>query len=576
MRRTDLDTPLLTSPSYAARPASHFVRLTCSGILIISCTVFGFSQCYAQDVADAARQEQARKQNQQKKSKHVYTDEDLKRAQILTPEDRSEVEARKLQQPPPPGTEDAQDPLDAQTLPPDAPLGDVARRYRKQRESLRLQQAAQFHLPFVDERVHATPKPSVPAEIKPPALASPNPRVMPLRTKISIPAPPQEEPFQLPVKRSPFERPRVFLSTPPRVATSHPDTNQVTPPQPPAVSAAPVRPSTIPVAPAKPAAPPPVVRLNAPTRMTPRVTPAQPAAPAVRTAPSQPSTLSVKPSEPAAPMPDFSVMPSPAFAVRVSPTQPAAPVVPVAPAQSAALPVAPSKPAAPAPDFSLMPSPALAVRVSPKQTTAPVVPAAPANPSSLSMTPSKPSAPTPDFSVMPSPRPAVRLAPTQPVAPVVHPTPSKRPVLGVAPSQPAAPVVRVAPSQPAAPERTAPVGPAKLNVITVQPGDSLWKLAQQNLGEALRWHDLLAANPAIVDPNHIVAGSHLFLPAISSRFRTATSIMVQKGDTLSEIARSHFGHASSWACIAHANPAVRDANLIYEGQSLLLPGNCKP
>lgn len=576
MLRTDLDTPLLTSPSYAARPVSHFVRLTCSGILIISCTVFGFSQCYAQDVADAARQEQARKQNQQKKSKHIYTDEDLKRAQILTPEDRAEVEARKLQQPPPPGTENAQDPLDAQALPPDAPLGDVARRYRKQRESLRLQQAAQFHLPFVDEPVHATPKPSVLAEIKPPTLASPNPPVMPLRTVISIPAPPQDEPFHLPVKRSPFERPRVFLSAPSRVAPAHPFATQKTPPQPPVVSATPVRPSTIPVAPAKPAAPPPVVRLNPPTRITPRVTPAQPAAPAVRTAPSQPSTLSVKPSEPAAPTPDFSVMPSPAFAVRVSPTQPAAPVVPAAPAQPAALPMAPSKPAAPAPDFSVMPSPAAAIHVSPAQPAAPVIPTAPAQPSSLSMAPSVPAAPTPDFSVMPSPAPAVRLAPAQPVAPVVHPTPSKVPVLGVAPSQPVAPVVRVTPSQPAAPARTAPVGPAKLNVITVQPGDSLWKLAQQNLGEALRWHDLLAANPAIVDPNHIVAGSHLFLPAISSRFRTATSIIVQKGDTLSEIARTHFGHASFSACIAHANPAVHDANKIYQGQSLILPGSCKP
>jgi len=168
------------------------------------------------------------------------------------------------------------------------------------------------------------------------------------------------------------------------------------------------------------------------------------------------------------------------------------------------------------------------------------------------------------------------MAPALPVAPVVRPTPAKPSVLGVAPSQPAAPVVRVAPSQPTAPARTAPVGPAKLNVITVQPGDSLWKLAQQNLGEALRWHELLAANPAIVDPNHIVAGAHLFLPAISSRFRTATSIIVQKGDTLSEIARAHFGHASLWACIAHANPTVHDANLIYEGQSLLLPGSCKP
>jgi nucleoid-associated protein YgaU len=529
MLRTDLDTPLLTGLSVVVRPPSRFVRLTCSGILIISCTIFGFSQCYAQDVADAARQERARRENQQKKPKHVYTDEDLKRAQILTPEDRAEVEARKTQ-PPLPGAENSQDPLDAQALPADEPLGDVARRYRKQRESLRLQQSAQFHLPFIEETVHAAPKPSVLVATKPPVLAAPQPPVMPVRPVISIPAPPRVEPFQPPVKRSPFEHPRVFLSAPPRVAPSQPLANHVAPPQPPVVSATPARPSTVPVAPAKPAAPPPVVRLMPPTRIAPRMTPAQPADPGVRTAPTDPSTFSVTPAKPAAPAPDFSVMPSPAPAVRVSPAQPAAPVVHTTPSQ----------------------------------------------PSTLSVTPSKPVAPTPDFSVMPSPAPADRVASAPPAAPVVRPTPSKPMVLGVAPSQPAAPVIRVAPLQPTAPARTAPANPAKLNAITVQPGDSLWKLAQQNLGEGLRWHDLLAVNPAIVDPNHIVAGSHIFLPAIDSRFRTATRIIVRKGDTLSGIARTRFGHASRWSCIAEANPAVRDANLIYEGQALLLPANCKP
>jgi nucleoid-associated protein YgaU len=160
---------------------------------------------------------------------------------------------------------------------------------------------------------------------------------------------------------------------------------------------------------------------------------------------------------------------------------------------------------------------------------------------------------------------------------VVPPTPSKPSALRVAPSHPAAPVIRVAPSQPTSPARTAaPAGPAKLNVLTVQPGDSLWKLAQQNLGDGLRWHDLLAANPAIVDPNHIVAGSQIFLPSIATRFRTATRILVQKGDTLSEIAQSRFGHASCWRCIAQANPAIHDANVIFEGQLLVLPANCKP
>jgi len=530
MQRTDLEKPLLTGPSIIAPSTSRYVRLTCSGILVISCTIFGFSQVYAQDVAEAARQEQARKANQQKKTQHVYTEEDLKRAQILTPEDRAQVEARKNQQSLP-AEKQFQDSVDAQALPPDVSLGEVARRYRRVRESLRLQEAAQFHLPFVDAPVFAVTKPSVAVASKPPVLAPPKFPVMPVSPVISIPALPRVEPFEPPVKRSPFERPRVFPPAAARVAPSLPLTNLKAPPKPPAVSTTPARPSTIPVAPAKPAAPPPIVRLMPPARIAPRMTPAQPAAPVVRTAPSHLSTLSVAPSKPAAPGPDFSVMPSPAPAVHVAPAQPAAPVIRTAPAQ----------------------------------------------PSTLSVAPSKPAAPTADFDVMPSPAPSVHATPAQPVAPVVHPTPSKPSALGVAPSQPAAPVVRVAPSQPAAPARTAALaGPAKLKVLTVQPGDSLWKLAQQNLGDGLRWQDLLTANPAIVDPNHIVAGSHIFLPSIASRFRTATRILVQKGDTLSGIAQNRFGHASYWRCIAQANPAIRDANLIFEGQSLVLPANCKP
>src|SRR5229473_7716986 len=207
MQRTDLDTPLLTIPLSTERTSSRFVRLTCSGILVISCTIFGFSQCYAQDVAEAARQEQARKTSQQKKTKHVYTDEDLKRAQILTPEDRAQVEARKNQQPLP-AEDQSQDSVDAQALPPDVSLGEVARRYRRLRESLRLQEAGRFHLPFVDAPVFAVPKPSVAVASKLPVLTPPKFPVMPVSPVISIPEPPRVEPFQPPVKRSPFERPR--------------------------------------------------------------------------------------------------------------------------------------------------------------------------------------------------------------------------------------------------------------------------------------------------------------------------------------------------------------------------------
>jgi len=121
-----------------------------------------------------------------------------------------------------------------------------------------------------------------------------------------------------------------------------------------------------------------------------------------------------------------------------------------------------------------------------------------------------------------------------------------------------------------------PNGAAKLHAVAVKRGDSLWKIAEQNLGQGLRWHDLLALNPGIVDANHILAGSQIYVPTAVSSLRAATKITVHKGDTLSKIAQTRLGRAAYWSCIAHANPAMRDANLIYEGQSLLLPASCKP
>ncbi len=341
MLRTDLDTSLVTGPSTAARLSRRGLSLCFPGIVFVSCAVFGATQCSAQDVAEAARQERAQKESKQKKSKHVYTEQDLKRDQILTPEDRAQVEAKKNQLAAP-AAEKSQEAIDARSLPPDAPLGDVARHFRKQKQPQKLQQSAEFHLPFADA----------------PALASPKPPVMPLRPPVSKPAPPRFAPYQPPVKRSPFERPKVFFSAPALVMPSRP--------------------------------------------------------PAVRVTPSKPTPLIVS------------------------------------------------------------------------------------------------------------------------------------------------------------------AAPARLNVVTVKHGDSLWKLAQQNLGKGLRWRDVLAVNPGIVDANHIVAGSQIYVPAAVSTLRAATKITVRKGDTLSKIAQTQLGHASYWSCIAHANPAVHDANIIYEGQLLLLPASCTP
>jgi nucleoid-associated protein YgaU len=115
-----------------------------------------------------------------------------------------------------------------------------------------------------------------------------------------------------------------------------------------------------------------------------------------------------------------------------------------------------------------------------------------------------------------------------------------------------------------------------LNAVIVKPGDSLWKLAEQNLGQGLRWHELLAINPNLRNANHIEAGSQILLPTAVSSVRAATTMTVQKDDSLSKIARAHFGHASSWSCIAHANPSIVDANLIFAGQTIVLPATCMP
>src|SRR5712664_166411 len=205
MLRTDLDTPLLMGPSTAARLSRRCFCLCFPGVLFVSCAVFGATQCSAQDVAEAARQERSQKESKQKKSKHVYTEQDLKRAQILTPEDRAQVEAKK-NQPAPPSAEKSTEAVDAQSPPRDAPLGDVARRFRKQKQSQKLQQSAEFHLPFADA----------------PALASPKPPITTLRPPVSNLAPPRFAPYLPPVKRSPFERPKVFFAAPAVVMPSQP------------------------------------------------------------------------------------------------------------------------------------------------------------------------------------------------------------------------------------------------------------------------------------------------------------------------------------------------------------------
>jgi nucleoid-associated protein YgaU len=129
---------------------------------------------------------------------------------------------------------------------------------------------------------------------------------------------------------------------------------------------------------------------------------------------------------------------------------------------------------------------------------------------------------------------------------------------------------------------TALIAPAISNAsaprsIIVKYGDSLWKLAQINLGDGHRWHELAAINPGIVNPEHILPGTPINIVATAPVAPTApndSNVTVRKGDSLWKIAQKKLGFGGFWGCIAKANPVIQDANLIYTGQILTVPEAC--
>ena len=131
-------------------------------------------------------------------------------------------------------------------------------------------------------------------------------------------------------------------------------------------------------------------------------------------------------------------------------------------------------------------------------------------------------------------------------------------------------------TQPAAPTISNAAVPRS---IIVKYGDSLWTLAQINLGDGHRWHELAAINPSIVNPDHIVPGMPINIATTAPVAPSAPSdstVTVSKGDSLWKIAQKKLGFGGFWGCIAKANPVIRDANRIYTGQVVAVPETCEP
>ncbi len=221
------------SQSRPSRRALSRLHITAACALICASFLFFASAANAQDLAEAARQEKARKAAQSQKQSHVYTNEDLQHSQILTPEDRTIAEARKKNTAPPAVNETS--PAIAPTLDAAAPesLGEIARRIRREKAARQAEQArkvlppALFPMELPHESVLAHPKPLSPALVAPSSAPA----------KPFKPAAPAGS-----VKRDPFSR--TAISAAPRNNS---------------ISASKPMPMPKPISPSAPAAPPIVV-----------------------------------------------------------------------------------------------------------------------------------------------------------------------------------------------------------------------------------------------------------------------------------------------------------------------------
>lgn len=154
---------------------------------------------------------------------------------------------------------------------------------------------------------------------------------------------------------------------------------------------------------------------------------------------------------------------------------------------------------------------------------------------------------------------AAAAAPTVAAAdpgPVVHHVVSGAAAAGVA-----------APGQ--APDRA----PDAARRYLVQPGDELWTVAERELGAGERWRDIVALNDGLSEASALSPGATLLLPAPA----VDAVVTVEAGDTLWSIAERELGDGERWPEIHSANrDRVDDPDVIDVGWRLVVPGADAP
>lgn len=153
------------------------------------------------------------------------------------------------------------------------------------------------------------------------------------------------------------------------------------------------------------------------------------------------------------------------------------------------------------------------------------------------------------------------------------------------------------------PRHASPAVPSPAGeTVIVQRNDSSWSIAEQHLGDGMRWRELWELNRGVqqpdgrawTDPQIILKGWELRLPGTAtpdlatSPFGPAPqpteTYIVEHGDTLSEIAEDHLGDAARYREIFDLSRSIdqpggrhlTDPNLILPGWTITIPSDEPP
>lgn len=112
----------------------------------------------------------------------------------------------------------------------------------------------------------------------------------------------------------------------------------------------------------------------------------------------------------------------------------------------------------------------------------------------------------------------------------------------------------------------------KVQNYTVQPGDTLMKIAFAKYGDIFRWRDIYNDNRSLLrDYNKIEIGSLLVLNGVEFVVieKNGEPYLIRRGDTLGKISNKLYGTRDKWRALWQNNrQLIKNPNRIYAGFTL--------